>query len=349
MRVKWLCATLAIFGTTASAQSWQANSYDSGALIHGLAFVSGGSLSFSCTAPSPGGQPLTETGDHEALRTDSPYGFAVSLSTDLVDPSATDLNLSAPKMILDGQTFVLPSLTYSDFYGAWTGLSSVEMPGFLELFQTTKLIVDPGLGTAYEYPIDGLSAALDVAFRDCIARWFSLGHPMPPRLETYVGSGVAPGQPIPKPVPQQQVPTTGDLPQGLVRAPLFEIPDVAPRAAFDHLAMKCGGLFDVDRSYITATDLDQDGLADYVLHYGGVDCGDSTKNYCGASNCSIEVFMSSSGYRNPIEFLGHSLLPIVDERGQTGVLLTGGFSICGPTGQCLPPWFWDGTQFVGGR
>jgi len=339
-------ASILIAGS-AGAQTWQANSYDSGALIHGVAFAAGGSLSFSCTAPSPGGRPLMETGDHEALRTDQPYGLAISFSDALVDPVGADPSLPAPKMTLDGTTYPLPPMEYSDFHGAWTGISSVEAPGFLELFQATKMIVDPGRGTAYDYPIDGLSAALDAAFGDCIERWFTLGHALPPRLQQYVTNGVAPNQPTPTPVPKANAQTGPDLPPGLSHAPVFELPDVAPQAAFDHVYSRCGGPFEVKPDAITATDLDQDGAADYILNYSGLDCGNGQAGggYCGASNCSIEVFLSSRQHRNPEEYLGYSLTPVVDGQGRTGLILSGSFSVCGETGQCLPPAFWNGTGF----
>lgn len=331
-----------------SAQTWQANSYDSGALIHGAAFATGGSLTFSCTAPSPGGRPLIETGDHEALRTDAPYGLAVSFSVDLVDPMTGDFTLSAPQMILDGQSYPLPPMEYSDFYGAWTAVTSVEMPGFLELFQATDMIVDPGRGTAYQYPVDGLSLALNNAFGDCIERWFNLGNPMPPRLQSYVANGVAPDQPAPTPVPFAGATAGPELPHGLSPLPLFEIPDVAPQAAFDHLFARCGNrMFDVEQEAITAADIDRDGQADYILNYAGLDCGDGQRGggYCGASNCSIDLFLSSRGYRQPEEFLGFGLIPVMAADGRTGVLMSASFSMCGETGRC-PPFFWTGAGFT---
>lgn len=330
------------------AQTWTATSTDSGALIQGITFATGGSLSFSCTAPSPGGRPLIETGDHEALRTDAPYGLAVSFSVALVDPFGTDPVLPSPSMTLDGRTYPLPRLEYSDFYGAWTGVTQIDAPGFLELFQATEMIVDPGRGTAYAYPVDGLSAALDAAFGPCIERWFDLGHPMPPRLLSYVTNGVAPDQPTPTPVPLAETPMLPRLPDGLSPGVLYEVPAVAPQAAFDHLAAQCSGPIEVDPSYVTATDIDADGAADYIFHYGGLDCGNGQVGggFCGASNCSIDVFLSSQGYRNPASFLGHSLTPVVDAAGRRGVLLSASFSMCGETGVCTPAFMWTGTGFT---
>lgn len=332
----------------AQAETWSSRSTDSGALIQGVAFATGGTFALSCTAPSPGGRPLIETGDHESLRTDTPYSVAFSFSIDLVNPFGTDPILTTPTMALDGRTYPLPRMEYSDFYAAWTGIAPIDVPGFLELFQSTTLIVDPGRGTAYAYPVDGLSASLDAAFGPCVERWYDLGHPMPPRLLAYVTDGVAPDQPVPTPVPLAVIPTLPFLPAGLTPGPFFEVPAVAPQAAFDHIAARCSGPLEIDPSFVTATDIDADGTADYIFNYQGLDCGDGQVGggYCGASNCSIEVFLSTRGYRDPAEFLGHSLIPVQEVGGRRGVMLTASYAMCGETGLCTPAFMWTGTGFT---
>lgn len=332
----------------AAAQEWTSNTFDTGALLHGAAIAPGGTFVLSCTAPSPQGRPLIETGDHESLRTDEPYGLAISFTVDLIDPSATeDLNLPSPQMILDGQAYPLPAMQYSDFYGVWSGLTNLETPGILELFQATTLVVDPGRGTAFEYPVLGLNPSLDVAFAPCVERWFDLGNPLTPRLEAYVTTGVAPDQPAATPIPLDNPPAL-DLPDGLTAAPRFEIPDVAPQAAFDHIYSACEGPFDItDFSAITASDFDGDGVADYILNYTSVICngGLTGRAFCGAANCSIDVFLSSQEYRSPAEFLGLGLDPVQDAQGRIGVLLSGTFSLCAD-GFCDTPFYWNGTEFA---
>lgn len=333
---------------SAAAQEWTANTFDTGALIHGAAIAPGGSFVLSCTAPSPQGRPLVETGDHESLRTDAPFGLAVSFTIELVDPlQSEDNNLPAPQMTLDGQSYALPAMQYSDFYGVWSGISSMETPGFLELFQATELVVDPGRGTAYRYPVAGLSAALDIAFGPCLERWFDLGNPLPPRIQAYVIDGVAPDQPVPTPVPLSG-PVAVNLPAGLSPAPRFELPDVAPQAAFDHVVNQCQGAFDiVDPEAVVATDLDGDGVADYILNYTGVSCagGLTGRAFCGAANCSIEVFLSSRGYRAPDAFLGTDLQPVIGPQGRSGLVLSGTPFLCAD-GFCDTPFYWTGTDFV---
>jgi hypothetical protein len=83
-------------GASAGAQSWQSRINDSGALMSGAAFVPGNTLAFSCTAPSPSGRQLIETGDHEAQRTDTPFTMIVTIGAGLLDPYTDDSDLARP-------------------------------------------------------------------------------------------------------------------------------------------------------------------------------------------------------------------------------------------------------------
>ena len=109
-----IAGVFACFAASVSAQSWQSSTQDSGALIHGRAFTFDRYVTFSCTAPSPSGRALIETGDHEALRTDTPFDLAVSLSIDFLDPFGRSQVLPAPALVLDGVRYALPALEYSD-------------------------------------------------------------------------------------------------------------------------------------------------------------------------------------------------------------------------------------------
>lgn len=338
---------IAAFATTPlHAQTWEGNTFDTGALIHGGAIAPGGSFSLSCTAPSPQGRPLIETGDHESLRTDTPYDLAVSFSIDLIDPFVDDSPLPAPQMFIDGQAYPLPPMEYSDFYGAWTGITTLDTPGILELFQVNELIVDPGRGTAFSYPVIGLSAALDTALAPCLERWFDLGHPLPPRVQAYVTTGLVPGQPAPTPVPLEQTPSRA-LPAGFSPAPQFEIPDVAPQLAFDHIFAQCNGPFEIAPEAIQSADLDGDGVADFIVNYAGVDCGNGIRGggFCGAANCSIEVFVSTRNHDDPFLLLGLGVFPVLDAQGRAGMLLEGTASTCAG-GLCETPFIWTGSGFA---
>jgi hypothetical protein len=99
-----LCAAM---GASAGAQSWQSRINDSGALMSGVAFVPGNTLAFSCTAPSPSGRQLIETGDHEAQRTDTPFTMIVTIGAGLLDPFVDGSDLAQPLATLDATTFGL--------------------------------------------------------------------------------------------------------------------------------------------------------------------------------------------------------------------------------------------------
>ena len=58
----------------------------------------------------------------------------------------------------------------------------------------------------------------------------------------------------------------------------------------------CGGSASIDPHYLSRGDLDDDGLTDWVLDWGGVTCNDASPaimrgaGFCGAALCSVDVY-----------------------------------------------------------
>ncbi|MCU4654668.1 hypothetical protein N8I71_17645 [Roseibacterium sp. SDUM158016] len=335
--------------TGAVAQTWQAELGDSGALISARAFAPQGSLAFLCTAPSRGGRALIETGEHEALRTGIPYTAIVAVGDALLDPYADNSDLLAARATIDATTFGLPPLGWDELDWSWHVTLPMEDALFAATLAAGRFVFDPGRGTAYEYPVDGLSIALSAAFGHCIAGWQVAGYPVPAALSPLAPMVAPPGHSatvVPQGSPGH-APIRGQrLPEGYVLAPLLPLPAVPPAQGDAHLSSLCQGAWYSDPNHVQSADLDGDGLQDYVLNWSGVEChGAMTgRAFCGAANCRIDVFVSSRGYAAPQEFLGIGLDIVQDRQGRTGLLLSGTQFICSD-GACDSPFFWNGAQF----
>ncbi|ABD54030.1 hypothetical protein [Jannaschia sp. CCS1] len=335
---------------SATAQTWQSDTGDSTALLYAGAFAPGGTTSFSCTTPSPQNVPLIETGDHESIRTDTPYDIVVGFNIDLMDPFTLPEQLDTVRIILDDVPYTLPRVSYSDFYGSWTVWMQMTDGLFPALTRAQSMVVDTGTGTAYAYPTDGLRDAVLATVNFCISGWEAQGDIAPRALSAWSGGQLAPAPaPIAAPTPASTPAPSGGqaLLPGLSPAPTFPIPDQAPQVAIDRMVAQCQGEFSVDPSAVQAADVDGDGAPDYILNYSGVECfgGLTGRAYCGAANCQFDVFLSSRAYANPSEFLAIALDPVVDGQGRTGLLMASTLFGCAD-GACDTPFYWDGTQFT---
>lgn len=110
----------------------------------------------------------------------------------------------------------------------------------------------------------------------------------------------------------------------------------------------CSGPAPLPPDAIQAGDLDADGLADFVLDWGAINCpGAMPRPFCGAANCSHDVFLSSRGYAPPVEFLGTRLVIVPHRLGGLALQRGGTFSLCGAQGElCATPYQWNGATFV---
>lgn len=59
-----------------------------------------------------------------------------------------------------------------------------------------------------------------------------------------------------------------------------------------------------DRPLAMSSDLDGDGVADFVLNPQNLDCSTAATAYCGNGGCDIAIAVSGNGYADPISVLG---------------------------------------------
>lgn len=120
-----------------------------------------------------------------------------------------------------------------------------------------------------------------------------------------------------------------------------------PQAMLAHVARGCSASAPIPPAAVQAGDLDRDGTPDFVLDWGGIRCpGPLARPFCGAANCSHDVFLSSRGYGTPVTLLGTSVAIVPHRSGGLALGRGGTFSLCGANNEfCAAPLVWDGASF----
>ncbi|GAB5449173.1 hypothetical protein [Gymnodinialimonas sp.] len=307
----------ALAATPIHAQTWTANTFANGSLLFAGVGPPAPSMAFGCTAPAPENRPLIETGSHESHRTGA-FETTVGFFEPLFEWTAP-YRISGIVVTVDDVSYQMPPMELNELQGSAIYMPMTD-PFILSLFTAQSLTFDTGQGTAYAYPVDGLADALREAFGYCNARWMELGNAMPPALAAAMGGAPALAPSIAAPLP----------------------PSIVQRAAGSCM----NGTGTITRQDLETADFDGDGQEDFILNHGAVTCTDGRSGFCGAANCSIDVYLSTLGYQQPREFLGISagIVPLAD--GRTGVQIAGTFSLCGETGLCPGPQVWNGSEFA---
>lgn len=313
--LRLLLVVLLMISGPAWSQSWQARTDDSGSLLFGSAYSAQIGLTFGCTAPSPQGRSLIETGSHESHR-NKPYQFSLIFADSLFD-WAPPYRQDYVTLYLGQQGFRLPPVHLDELSGSAVHLSMSD-PVVAALMNAPSLILDTGQGKAFEYKVDGLSSSLQAAFGYCIARWAQMGHPLPAQLAGFVQGSVQPA------APQVRNWTPAQAPQFLI----------------NEVSRACGpaGYVLEHEKALGAADFDGDGALDYIFDAYGLRCYAGLNPYCGASNCSVDVYLSSRGYTSVDGWLGGGFSIGLTASGRPG------FRRFGQPGRPLE--VWNGVAFV---
>lgn len=298
----------------AAAQSWQSSTTDNGSLLFGSATLEGADISFRCTAPSPDGVPLIETGSHESHRND-PYELTIGLHDSLFEWS--DPYVQTNVVIGIGDVgYRLPPVELNELQGTAVYLSMTDqmiqaLPG------ASELVLATGQGSVHQIPTEGLDFSLRTALAHCTNRWMQMGHPLPVGLREFLTGE-----------PAAEAPATS--------APATALPPFIAQ----QLASACGAAgysFDAAQGYAEA-DFDSDGSPDYIFSGYGLQCNQGLNPYCGASNCSVSVHLSSRGYDDVDGWIGGGFSIGTTANGRPGLRRFGEAS--------RPLEVWNGTAFA---
>jgi len=310
--MRWLVFIVAVWLMPSEARAqWAGAQDDSGALVRGDAVLQGAGLGFSCTAPSPQGLGLMDTGEHESHRTEA-FQFYISMFDPFFDwQAAVNYQIEGAMIQIGTQGFVLPPVRLNELQGVAVHLPMTD-PMIEALSSAQEFFFHNGQGKVWQYPAAGLGAALETAFTPCVQRWAQLGHSVPPALSSNV--------PTPAPAP-----STAPLMQQMIA----------------NVERACEGPAVIDGGFLLQQDINQDGTLDMILDWGGVSCqspkfaGLRGGGQCGMENCLIEFYVSGvyqSG-AEPFGILAMGLTPV--QGSPRDVQLGGASHLCRQLGRPL--------------
>ncbi len=326
-RLMAILTGLVIWDAPALAQSWESRTGDNGSLYFGSATLQDAPISFGCTAPSPAGVPLIETGSHESHRSD-PYEIILNLRDSLFD-WAPPYSFENVVIGVGDAGYLLPRVDLNELQGTAVYISMAD-PMIGALMDAESFVLATGQGPVHSFSADGLGDALRTSFAFCANRWGQLGHAVPPGLGERLASA------------ESTVPPTG-LSLAEIPSEPFEV--VMPAGIISHLTQQCGANYQIAPASMQVGYIDYDSELDFVLNWGDVTCqGQRGGGYCGAANCSIDIYLSGRGY-TPLGdgLLGTDAQVVPLSNGYHGIQLNGTLFICAD-GYCDRPFYWTGTQ-----
>lgn len=303
---------LCFCATSVAAQVWRTTKADDG---HFLYFSAGANAGFglTCLAPSLQRRPAIEVGAHETSAM-GPGTTRIEMSRDRLSP-ATNESRSDVVLWVDQTGYRLPVVQWNELVGHWELDLPSDDPLWAALAVARSVVLAPGAEQAWQLPVQDLGLALRNLQTECGLAWAAAqtGVAQSPEPLAAVGGQVV------------------SLPPALAR----------------HVQQGCGAPAAIPSAAVQAGDLDKDGVPDFVLDWGGIHCpGALARPFCGAANCSHNIFLSSRGYAKPEEMLGTSVTVIAHWSGGLALLRSGTYSVCGAHDEyCAAPLVWDGNTF----
>lgn len=312
-----------ICAPAAFAQTWEAALNDDGGYAYGYARAEGLPMAFACNARSVQNRPLIEVGAHEEQPT-PPYQMRIEFWGKAIPDTGVDRRADVV-IWADDTAYQLPPVVRDEFYGYWSVTLSMGDGIFPEFAGASRLVLAVGQDAVWALPMAGLSAAVEQAQQHCAATLVATGNPAPAWFGAVAGA------------PQAAAPTPTPAPGA------FTI----PQQVIGYANRLCEGAATIAPDALQAGDIDGDGAPDVVLDWNHIRCAPPmmARAFCGAANCSVDVFMSSKGYVDPEQMLGAvpSLTP--QPGGRMGLMISGSFSMCGQNNEnCARPWIWNGVQ-----
>lgn len=314
----FLCALLLHAPTFADAD-WQARNSDDGALFYGNLLSDPPGITLTCVGRSRGMVPLVQAGAHEIEQT-PPLTLRLELSPALVPDPGDGPGVVGISLWVDGRGFGIPAATWNELDGVWTANIAMADPLVGLMRNARDIVIGQNAGPHYRYPTAGIGPALQQVLQFCSNEYARLGHPLPPAL-TEFGT----------PPPQR--------------------PNALEAAMLRAIAQTCEAGAQIDPDYPMRGDVDGDGIDDLLLDWRAVTCSNETMQFhCGASQCGIDLFLSSQypvpGKPQSMLGLGGSLIEL--SNGRQGVSVGGSLYACqeagkGPNG-CEFIWYWAGRS-----
>ena len=316
-----LTATLAVLAATMSMANWRHDTGASLGVFYAGAYSEPAAVGLRCVGQMPG-QTLGATDTSFS----PPFGFLVEFGPNLVPPPGTTDRRNDLAIWVGNKGFQLPQMIWNDLDGVWVAPVLMTDQLVTAMRQGGRLVAGPVSGGQFEIPAGNMGVAIEQAMRFCAPYFAQGGNQIPPSLMAF-----ATGTPL---------------------SPEEKGGDTLEDYAKFHIAQGCDNAgFSTEPGYIQPGLIDADQEMDYVVDWGRITCqGGFPRPFCGASNCSADLFLSQSffpeGRPDSYLALGVSLIDL--SNGRKGMQLGGSLATCAAAGKgqngCQIIWYWDGSQ-----
>ncbi|MFK7871363.1 MAG: hypothetical protein AB8B58_19275 [Roseobacter sp.] len=338
--VRLIALALMVLAGSAYASEWRYGSFDNGSWFEAHVSHQGLEIAFNCGGRSPGGIALPQT--DEPMITDD-YFLNLTLAQPALGGSdgATFLPPRGDVVVAVGTTgYQLPRAVYDELnLSGWLQPIVMSDPLIAALLGAQAVAVDVNAQRLATYDGAGLGRALTRLIAFCDARWAATGVALPaaavPLINDIRRQGV-------------DITPTVDAQNGAAAAPPSQRTDAGLWAAVQaYIAGSCNGaVSQYHDGYAQAANLDGDGVQDYVIAWDSIECaGPMARPFCGASQCAVDVFASSSyapGTR-PKTVYAQSMAVVPGSNGRDLLQLAGRLANCrDPSAppDCLFLWGW---------
>ncbi len=301
------------------AQGWSAKITSDSAYVGGWASIPGNGVGFSCAARSPLNGSVIDSQWFESSIA-QPWWFLVRISETLIPAS---IQQRADVVLFVDQTgYRLPPVFHNELEGGWQVELPMRDPMFAAMAGASRLVLQVGAESAWELPVAQLGSALDELRQACAATWVTTGYAPPADF------GAIASRPQPPPDGGAYL----------------------RQAAEGFAASNCSDFFVLGEGALRSANIDGDGIPDIVLDYNNITCNNDGRRpgVCGASLCSIDVFLSKTFARSgqPEQLLGMSSDLVLLTNGNHAVVTSGNLSMCQSTQGCAFYWYWNGSAFT---
>ena len=319
----------AVLAFPAAAQAWTYGSLDNGAWFEAHVTAPDRQLSLHCGGRSPGGRPLPQS-DEPMVTPD--YTFILTLGQAALGVPGNATRRGDLVIASGTRGYRLPGAVYDELNATgWVQVLRFGDPLVAELRQTPAIAVDVASGRLATYGTADLGPELDRAIAFCDARWAAVGVPLPSDAQGVVATVRARSLDV-SPTVAAAAPATGLARQ---RA------DIAVRQG-------CGGGYEAGPEAFLAGDIDGDGAEDIAIKWDAITCrGSLPRPFCGASQCAVEVVLSSRELgegQGTLYAQAAELTPL--SNGNMGLKLGGSLGMCREFGRtaCSFVWYWNGSS-----
>lgn len=314
----------ALLASSAQAD-WRGRAVDNGAFFYGVAGSEQTGLTVMCIGRSAQGLDPVSVDAHETAPTAN-FSMRFEFAPRLIPQGTAQTRRTDLLAWTDTGGVRLPPAILNELNSVW----EFELPmtdAFVSaLFSTNRLVIGPQSGPHYELTTSGMAAALTTAFTYCLENYARMGLPIPPTLSAFV------------PNVQQQPDDAGLI-----------APSAMDVAAQNYIQRQCNGRAQHGPNAVLRGEIDGDGVTDVVLNWRDISCLNGGRLFCGASQCSVDVFLSQlfprKGRPEQMLGVGISLQPL--SNGSSAVAIGGSLSSCRQfnLNACDGLWYWTGASF----